>query len=87
MLTKVLSTVSSSASSDRLYARMSARLTLPFISVRILLPRRASDHSWNLPAGYRLRFLPLAGSQRRYRVCWLAGGDTIVPWNDSGLAA
>ena len=30
---------------------------------------------------------PLAGSQRRYRTCWLASGDTIVPWNDSGLAA
>jgi class 3 adenylate cyclase len=26
----------------------------------------------------------LAGSQRRYRTCWLASGDTIVPWNDSG---
>ena len=23
----------------------------------------------------------------RYGICWLASGDTIVPWNDSGLAA
>jgi hypothetical protein len=30
---------------------------------------------------------PLAGSQRRYGTCWLASGDTIVTWNDSGLAA
>jgi hypothetical protein len=31
--------------------------------------------------------LPLAGSQRRYGTCWLASGDTIVTWNDCGLAA
>jgi len=30
---------------------------------------------------------PLAASQRRYGTRWLASGDTIVTWNDSGLAA
>jgi hypothetical protein len=30
---------------------------------------------------------PLARSRPRYRTCRLASGDTIVTWNDSGLAA
>ncbi len=36
---------------------------------------------------YGVARYPLAGSQRRYGTCWLASGDTIVTWNDSGLAA
>jgi hypothetical protein len=63
------------------------RTLLQNLTPDTLLPATSAECGPDPAARRGAARYPLAGSQRRYRVCWLAGGDTIVPWNDTGVAA
>jgi hypothetical protein len=54
---------------------------------RALLPRTPAESGPDPAPRRGVARYSLAGSRPRYVTCWLASGDTIVTWNDSGLAA
>jgi hypothetical protein len=63
------------------------RTPLQNLPTDLLLPRTSAESGPDPAPRHGVAHNPLTGSQRRYGTCWLASGDTIVTWNDSGLAA
>jgi hypothetical protein len=57
------------------------------VTTDTLPPRTSAESSPDPAPRHGVARYPLTGSQGRYGTCWLASSDTIVTWNDSGLAA
>ena len=54
------------------------------VAMHTLLPPTSAESGPDPAPRRGVARYPLAGSQRRYGTCWLASGDTILTWNDSG---